>query len=128
MFPWRLSPASTADLWFRAQKKVARCGKDHHMIELNLRNVLASPALAHVTIYTRPFCSYCARAITLLGEKAADFTEIEAGMDPAKRQEMMTRSGRSTFPQIFVGDAHIGGCDEMMALDQAGKLDAMLAA
>lgn len=128
MFPWRLSPASTADLWFRAQKKVARCGKDHHMIELNLRNVLASPALAHVTIYTRPFCGYCARAITLLGEKAADFTEIEAGMDPAKRQEMMTRSGRSTFPQIFVGDAHIGGCDEMMALDQAGKLDAMLAA
>lgn len=84
--------------------------------------------MAHVTIYTRPFCPYCSRALALLGEKGADFTEIEAGMDPALRQEMMQRSGRATFPQIFVGDRHIGGCDDMMALEEQGKLDALLSA
>jgi glutaredoxin 3 len=84
--------------------------------------------MAKVTIYTRPFCGYCARAIALLGDKGADFTEVEAGMDPNLRQEMMQRSGRTTFPQIFVGDQHIGGCDEMMALEREGKLDQMLAA
>lgn len=84
--------------------------------------------MAHVTIYTRPFCGYCARAINLLGEKKADFTEIDAGMDPALRQEMMQRSGRSTFPQIFIGDRHIGGCDDMIALERAGELDALLTA
>lgn len=84
--------------------------------------------MAKVTIYTRPFCGYCARALALLEKKGADFTEIEAGMDPALRQEMMQRSGGTTFPQIFVGDRHIGGCDDMMALDRAGKLDALLAA
>lgn len=84
--------------------------------------------MAHVTIYTRPFCGYCARALKVLGEKGADFTEIEAGMDPKLRQEMMDRSsGRSTFPQIFVGEQHIGGCDDMMALERDGKLDALLA-
>lgn len=84
--------------------------------------------MAKVTIYTRPFCPYCSRAVALLSEKGADFTEIEAGMDPALRQEMMQRSGRSTFPQIFVGEQHIGGCDDMMALEEQGKLDALLAA
>ncbi len=84
--------------------------------------------MAKVTIYTRPFCGYCARALKVLGEKGADFTEIEAGMDPKLRQEMMDRSGRATFPQIFVGEQHIGGCDDMMALDREGKLDAILAA
>jgi glutaredoxin 3 len=83
--------------------------------------------MAHVTIYTRPFCGYCSRALALLAEKGAPFTEIEAGFDPAMRQEMVRRSGRSTFPQIFVGDTHIGGCDEMMALDRQGKLDPLLA-
>jgi glutaredoxin 3 len=87
-----------------------------------------SLSMAHVTIYTRPFCGYCARAIALLGDKGADFTEVEAGMDPNLRQEMMQRSGRTTFPQIFVGEQHIGGCDDMMALEREGKLDQMLAA
>ena len=83
--------------------------------------------MAHVTIYTRPFCGYCARALKLLGDKGADFTEIEAGMDPALRQQMIERSnGGTTFPQIFVGDRHIGGSDDMMALERAGKLDALL--
>ena len=85
--------------------------------------------MAQVTIYTRPFCGYCARALSLLEKKGADFQEIEAGMDPALRQEMMQRSGGgATFPQIFIGDRHIGGCDDMMALDRAGKLDALLTA
>ncbi|MET0339070.1 MAG: glutaredoxin 3 [Caulobacter sp.] len=84
--------------------------------------------MAHVTIYTRPFCGYCARALKLLNDKGADFTEIEAGMDPKLRQEMIDKSGRTTFPQIFVGDQHIGGCDDMIALDRGGKLDSMLAA
>jgi glutaredoxin 3 len=84
--------------------------------------------MAHVTIYTRPFCGYCAQALSLLKTKGADFTEIDAGFDPAMRKEMQQRSGRSTFPQIFVGETHIGGCDDMVALDRAGKLDAMLGA
>ena len=84
--------------------------------------------MAQVTIYTRPFCGYCARALKLLKDKGVAFTEIEAGFDPDKRREMMDRSGRSTFPQIFVGERHIGGCDDMMALERAGKLDPLLAA
>ena len=85
--------------------------------------------MADVVIYTRPFCGYCARALSVLGQKGADFTEVEAGMDPALRKEMMDRSGgRSTFPQIFVGEQHIGGCDDMLALDRDGKLDALLTA
>jgi glutaredoxin 3 len=84
--------------------------------------------MAEVVIYTRPFCGYCSRAVSLLNEKGADFEEIEAGMDPKLRQEMMEKSGRTTFPQIFIGGKHIGGCDEMMALERAGKLDALLEA
>ena len=85
--------------------------------------------MADVVIYTRPFCGYCARAISLLSQKGAPFTEIEAGMDPDKRREMVERAGgRNTFPQIFIGGAHIGGCDEMLALDRAGKLDPLLSA
>ena len=84
--------------------------------------------MADVVIYTRPFCGYCARALALLNQKGVKFTEIEAGMDPEKRREMVERSGRSTFPQIFVGGEHIGGCDDMMALERAGKLDRLLAA
>ena len=84
--------------------------------------------MAHVTIYTRPGCGYCARALSLLEKKGADFTEIDAGYDPALRQEMVQRSGRSTYPQIFVGEKHIGGCDDMMALERRGQLDPLLAA
>lgn len=84
--------------------------------------------MAHVTIYTREACGYCARALRTLTEKGADFTEIKAGADPALRAEMIQRSnGGNTFPQIFVGDQHIGGSDDMLALERAGKLDALLA-
>ncbi len=85
--------------------------------------------MAKVTIYTRKFCPYCSRAIALLKRKRVDFTEIDAGRDPALKEEMIQRSGGGrTFPQIFVGDRHIGGCDDMLALDRAGKLDALLEA
>ena len=83
--------------------------------------------MSHVTIYTKPYCPYCVRALSLLEQKGVAFTEIEAGFDPEKRQEMMRRAGgRATFPQIFVGDLHIGGCDEIMALERAGELDPLL--
>jgi len=82
-----------------------------------------------VTIYTKPFCPYCARALALLQEKGVEFTEIEAAWDSAKKQEMVQRSGgRMTFPQIFIGDRHIGGCDDMQALQDSGELDRMLEA
>jgi len=85
--------------------------------------------MADVVIYTRPFCGYCARALSLLNQKGVPFTEIEAGMDPDKRAEMVQLSGgRSTFPQIFIGGTHIGGCDELMALERAGRLDPLLSA
>lgn len=80
-----------------------------------------------VTIYTRPLCGFCARALSLLDKKNAPVEEISAGFDKEKRQEMLSRSnGKSTFPQIFIGDTHVGGCDELMALERDGKLDALL--
>ena len=85
-------------------------------------------AMSHVTIYTKPYCPYCIRAVDLLERKGVAFTEISAAFDPDKRAEMLQRSGgRATYPQIFVGDRHIGGCDEMMALEREGKLDPLLA-
>lgn len=84
--------------------------------------------MTDVTIYTRSFCPYCTRAVGLLKEKGIAFKEIDAGMDAQKKAEMVKRSGGGrTFPQIFVGDMHIGGCDDMMALERAGKLDPLLA-
>ncbi|HPA38482.1 MAG TPA: glutaredoxin 3 [Phenylobacterium sp.] len=85
--------------------------------------------MSKVTIYTKPFCPYCIRAVSLLEKKGVAFDEIEAAFDPAKKQEMMQRAGgRATFPQIFIGDQHIGGCDDMMALEARGELDPLLAA
>ncbi len=85
--------------------------------------------MAKVTIYTRAFCPYCSRAMNLLKQKNVDIDHIDAGMDSKKKVEMIQKSGGArTFPQIFVGDLHIGGCDEMMALERAGKLDALLTA
>jgi glutaredoxin 3 len=83
-----------------------------------------------VLIYTKPFCPYCARALQLLKKKQVAFTEIDdAAFDKAKKAEMLQKSnGRSTFPQIFVGDTHVGGCDDLMALEGSGALDKLLAA
>ena len=85
--------------------------------------------MSQVVIYTKPYCPYCHRALDLLETKGVAVTEIEAAFDPEKRQEMIQRAGgRATFPQIFIGETHIGGCDDMMALEREGKLDALLAA
>ena len=82
--------------------------------------------MAPVTVYTRSFCPYCTRALALLERKGAAITEIDATACPEKRQEMVQRSGRWTFPQIFVGEQHIGGCDDLHALEQRGGLDPLL--
>ncbi|MEX6506417.1 glutaredoxin 3 [Jiella sp. M17.18] len=85
--------------------------------------------MADVTIYTRQFCGYCARAKQLLQKKGVAFEEKDATSSPELRQEMRERAnGGATFPQIFVGDTHVGGCDDLYALDRAGKLDPLLAA
>ena len=84
--------------------------------------------MASVTIYTRDFCGYCARAKALLQSKNVNFTEYNATENPQYRQEMMDKSGRNTFPQIFIGEQHVGGCDDLHALDRDGKLDSLLAA
>ena len=82
-----------------------------------------------VTIYTRQFCGYCARAKQLLTEKGVAFDEKDATYEPELRKEMLAKSnGVTTFPQIFIGATHVGGCDDLFALDRAGKLDPLLAA
>lgn len=85
--------------------------------------------MADVTIYTTMMCPYCYRAKALLNDKGVAFTEIDVGMDADLRDAMTKRAhGSHTVPQIFVGDTHVGGCDELYALDSAGKLDPLLAA
>ena len=84
--------------------------------------------MAKVVIYTKPFCPYCARAESLLKAKGAAYEEVVASMDPERREEMRQRSGRMTYPQIFIGEIHVGGFDDLDALERAGKLDALLAA
>lgn len=81
-----------------------------------------------VTIYTTPICGYCARAKRLLDQKGVAYNEIDVMRDAAKKQEMMQKAGRHTVPQIFIGGTHVGGSDELSALERAGKLDAMLTA
>jgi len=83
--------------------------------------------MAKVEIYTTPFCGYCARAKGLLEQKGAAYDEMDVMEDSAKRAEMRERSRRSTVPQIFINGQHIGGSDELAALDRAGKLDSLLA-
>lgn len=79
-----------------------------------------------VDIYTRDYCGFCVRAVQLLKKKGIDFAEHNASRDPAMRDEMIKRSGRFTFPQVFVGDHHIGGSDDLMAAERSGELDAAL--
>ncbi len=81
-----------------------------------------------VTIYTTMICPYCHRAKSLLDKKGADYDEIDVNSVPGARDEMTRRArGGYTVPQIFIGTRHIGGCDELYALDAAGKLDPLLA-
>ena len=82
---------------------------------------------AAIEIYTRPGCGYCSAAKSLLTRKKAMFTEFDVATDQTLRQQMWNRAGAgSTFPQIFIGETHVGGCDELFALDREGKLDSML--
>ena len=83
--------------------------------------------MRRVTVYTRAACPYCTRAVALLQHKGVEIDEIDATADPEKRQEMIQRSGRFTFPQIFVGETHVGGCDDLHALEMRGGLDPLLA-
>lgn len=85
--------------------------------------------MAEVEIYTQPWCPFCERAVHILTTKGANFREINAPHGSAERAEAVKRSGgRSTVPQIFIGGQHVGGCDDLVALERAGKLDPLLAA
>ncbi|MBA3519774.1 MAG: glutaredoxin 3 [Rhizobiales bacterium] len=84
--------------------------------------------MPRVTIYTRQFCGYCTAAKKLLRDKGVGFEEIDATVAPDKRKEMIDRSGRFTFPQIFIGSHHVGGCDDLFELQARGELDTLLAA
>ncbi|MBY6090559.1 glutaredoxin 3 [Pseudooceanicola sp. 502str34] len=82
-----------------------------------------------VDIYSSPYCGFCHAAKRLLVEKGVEFNEIDVIATPEKRAEMLQRAhGRHTVPQIFVGETHVGGCDDLYALENAGKLDPLLAA
>ncbi len=84
--------------------------------------------MAEVVIYSSEFCGYCMRAKKLLTSKGVTYQDIDLGIQPARRPEMIERAGgRTTVPQIFIDGRHIGGCDELHALDRDGKLDPLLA-
>ncbi|WP_413869006.1 glutaredoxin 3 [Albidovulum sp.] len=84
--------------------------------------------MPRVEIYTTPWCPYCVAAKRLLERKGAPYEETDVSRDPALRSAMTQRAGRYTVPQIFIGGRHVGGCDDLHALDRAGKLDPLLAA
>jgi len=84
--------------------------------------------MSSIEVYTTPYCPYCISAKELLRRKGVDFVEINVAGDYAKRAHMVERAGgRMTVPQIFIGDTHVGGCDDLYALDDAGGLDPLLA-
>ena len=83
--------------------------------------------MAAVKMYSSGACPFCIRAERLLNSKGVtEITKIRVDLEPARRAEMMERTGRRTVPQIYIGDTHVGGYDELAALDQAGELDALL--
>lgn len=85
--------------------------------------------MAKVQMYTTAVCPYCVRAKQVLKQKGVEeIEEIRVDLDPVRREEMMARTQRRTVPQIYVGDTHVGGCDDLIALDRAGGLDPLLAA
>jgi|TARA_R110000737_G_C14580125_1_gene485517 glutaredoxin 3 len=86
------------------------------------------PTMQTIDIYTSPTCGFCHAAKRLLNEKGAGFNEINVLGEPALKEAMIQRAnGGYTVPQIFIGETHVGGCDELYALERAGKLDALLA-
>ena len=84
--------------------------------------------MPQIEIYTSPLCGFCHAAKRLLSQKGASFAEIDVLQDPMRKPEMIGRAGgKRTVPQIFIGETHVGGCDDLYALDRAGKLDGLLA-
>ena len=82
--------------------------------------------MPNVTIYTKSWCPYCARAKAHLNDKGVTFNEIDVTTDPLREKEMVDRSGRRTVPQIFINDSHVGGSDDLLEADRTGVLDALL--
>ncbi|AWN73313.1 glutaredoxin 3 [Legionella anisa] len=82
--------------------------------------------MAEVIIYSTAYCPYCVKAKELLQQKHTSFTDIRIDLQPELRDEMITKSGRRTVPQIFINGQHIGGCDDLYALDAQGELDPLL--
>ncbi|MAE94800.1 MAG: glutaredoxin 3 [Deltaproteobacteria bacterium] len=82
--------------------------------------------MAEIVIYSKSWCGYCHRAKALLSEKGQSFAEIDVEAEPDKEAEMVRRARRSSVPQIFVGEVHVGGYDDLNALEQSGELDALL--
>lgn len=83
--------------------------------------------MPRIEVFSSTFCPYCDRAKALLKKKGVAFTEINLETEPDRREEMIARAGgRRTVPQIFISDRHVGGCDDLVALDRAGKLDPLL--
>lgn len=82
--------------------------------------------MSPVVLYTTQYCPYCIRAKMLLSKKNVSFKEIPVDYEPELRKEMMRKSGRHTVPQIWIGEQHIGGCDELYALERSGELDLLL--
>jgi glutaredoxin 3 len=80
-----------------------------------------------ITIYTTTYCPYCVKAKDLLKRKGATWTEVNAEDDAVREAMIVKAGGRRTVPQIFIGETHVGGCDDLYALEKAGKLDALLA-
>jgi glutaredoxin 3 len=83
--------------------------------------------MKQVTVYSTRICPYCVRAKALLDSKHVPYAEVLVDVDMERRTEMMQKSGQRTVPQIFIGEIHVGGCDELYALDRQGKLDTLLA-
>lgn len=97
------------------------------MVKFWLRHREEQDAMQTVEIYTSPLCGFCHAAKRLLSQKGVPFTEIDIARHPSRRTEMLQRAkGRHTVPQIFVGATHVGGCDDLFALERSGKLDPLL--
>jgi glutaredoxin 3 len=82
--------------------------------------------MTDVVVYSSDYCPYCSRAKSLLGSKGVGFQEIKVDGKPQLRAEMTKKSGRTSVPQIWIGSVHVGGCDDLFALERAGKLDKLL--
>lgn len=82
--------------------------------------------MSKIVMYTTQWCPYCRNAKALLARKGQKWEEIDVEAEPARRREMVERSGRTSVPQIWIGERHVGGCDDLVALERSGELDALL--